>query len=56
MSNISLKLVASGCSGLFHWILKSPKMMTFLELLSIEETCSGNSSRKVRIVTCCFDE
>ena len=56
MSKISHMLVVSGCSGLFQGILKSPKMMTFLELLSGDEMWSGNSSRKVCIVTGCFAE
>ena len=56
MSKISCMLVVSGCSGLFQGILKSPKMMIFLELLSRDEMWSGNSSKKVSIVTRCFVE
>ena len=56
MSKISCMLVVSGFSGLFQGILKSPKMMIFLELLNKDEIWSGNSSKKVNIVTGCLIE
>ena len=56
MSKISHMLVVSRCYGLFQEILKSPKMMTLLELQSRDEMWSENSFRKVCIVTGCFEE
>ena len=51
MSKISCMLVVSGFSGLLQGILKSPKMIIFLELLNKDDKWSGNSSKKVSIVT-----
>ena len=49
MSKISCMLV-SEFSSLFQGMLKSPKMMIFLELLIKDEIWSGNSSKKVNTV------
>ena len=56
MSRISCMFMVSGFSGLFQGILKSPKMMIFLELLNKDDIWSGNSSKKVNIVTGCLIE
>ena len=53
---MSYMLMVSGSPGLFQGMLKSPKMMLFLELLNMDEICSGNSSKKVNIVTGCLIE
>ena len=48
--------MVSGWSALFQGILKSPRMLMFLEFLSRVEMRSGNSSRKVNIVVGHFVE
>ena len=56
MSKISCMLPVSGFSGLFQGMLKSPEMRILLELLNKDVIWSGNSSKKVSIVTGCLVE
>ena len=48
--------MVSGWSTMFQGILKSPRMLTFLEFLVRVQMWTGNSSRKVSIVVGCFVE
>ena len=48
--------MVSRLSGLFQGMLKSSKMRIFSELLNKDEIWSGNSSKKVNIITCCLIE
>ena len=56
MSKISCIHMVSWFSGLFQGMLKAPEMRILLELLSKDVIWSGNSSKKVSIVTGCLVE
>ena len=56
MSKISCILLVSGLPGLFQGVLKSPEMRILLELLNKNVIWSGNSFKKVSIVTGCLVE
>ena len=51
ISRISCTLKVSGFSNLFQGMLKSPEMRILLELLNKDKIWTGNSSKKVSIVT-----